>query len=274
MDHLVKFALYVRSLLSEYFVTDFSYQPSLVALKTSQGWGNFWTGLARGGDGSFSWVDESPYDFEFWLAGEPNAIDGDGEDCVEAYYVTAEWNDAFCSEYKGAVCMVDKGRKPNFVQYNMIKNFPVIQSSPAPTGAPTTNPNSDGTTKHTEPWDTTPKHTEPWDTTPKHTEPWDTTPKHTEPWDTTPTQHNDIPTTPKSTTKGKPSSKCRSYTQETLVLGGMGGGAIAAIIIAVLIVGGLAGVMVVMLRSRDWDVRRLVPPQASAIFSSGDKTMD
>eukprot|EP00090_Calanus_glacialis_P023847 TRINITY_DN3698_c0_g1_i11.p1 TRINITY_DN3698_c0_g1~~TRINITY_DN3698_c0_g1_i11.p1 ORF type:complete len:817 (-),score=174.96 TRINITY_DN3698_c0_g1_i11:226-2388(-) len=227
-------------------------EANLVAQKASQvGWQNFWTGLARGGDGSFSWVDESPYDFEFWLAGEPNAIDGDGEDCVEAYYVTAEWNDAFCSEYKGAVCMVDK----------------VIQSSPAPTGAPTTNPNSDGTTKHTEPWDTTPKHTEPWDTTPKHTEPWDTTPKHTEPWDTTPkhtepwdttpTQHNDIPTTPKSTAKG-----------------GMGGGAIAAIIIAVLIVGGLAGVMVVMLRSRDWDVRRLVPPQASAIFSSGDKTMD
>ena len=87
-------------------------EANLVAQKASQvGWQNFWTGLARGGDGSFSWVDESPYDFEFWLAGEPNAIDGDGEDCVEAYYVTASWNDAFCTDYKGAVCMVDKGRK-------------------------------------------------------------------------------------------------------------------------------------------------------------------
>jgi hypothetical protein len=52
----------------------------------------------------------------------------------------------------------------------------------------------------------------------------------------------------------------------------MGGGAIAGIIIAVLIVGGLAGVMLVMLRSRDWDVRRLVPPRAAAVFSSGDKS--
>ena len=52
----------------------------------------------------------------------------------------------------------------------------------------------------------------------------------------------------------------------------MGGGAIAAIVIAVLILGGLAGVMAVMLRSRDWDVRRLVPPRASAVFSSGDRS--
>ena len=41
-------------------------------------------GLARGSDGSFSWVDESPYDVEFWFTGEPNTIDGDEEDCVEA----------------------------------------------------------------------------------------------------------------------------------------------------------------------------------------------
>ena len=77
---------------------------------------NFWTGgargwmeevflagLARGGDGSFSWVDGTPFDLEFWLEGEPNSIEGDMEDCVEAYYQTAEWNDAHCSDQKAWV---------------------------------------------------------------------------------------------------------------------------------------------------------------------------
>ena len=91
-------------------------EANLVAEKTSQtGWQNFWTGLARGGDGSFSWVDGTPYDLEFWLDGEPNSIDGDGEDCVEAYYVTAQWNDAFCTDYKGFVCMIDKCKEADHV---------------------------------------------------------------------------------------------------------------------------------------------------------------
>ena len=84
-------------------------EANLVAQKTSQGYQNFWTGLARGGDGSFSWVDGTPYDFEFWLDGEPNSQEGDYEDCVEAYYMTAQWNDAYCTDYKGVVCMIDPG---------------------------------------------------------------------------------------------------------------------------------------------------------------------
>ena len=34
---------------------------------------NFWVGLARGGNGSFAWVDGTPFDFEHWLDGEPNS---------------------------------------------------------------------------------------------------------------------------------------------------------------------------------------------------------
>merc|ERR1711936_261070 len=38
---------------------------------------NVWLGLTRAGDGSWSWVDESGLDFEFWADGEPN---GSGSD--------------------------------------------------------------------------------------------------------------------------------------------------------------------------------------------------
>ena len=41
----------------------------------------------------------------------------------------------------------------------------------------------------------------------------------------------------------------------------MGGGGIAAIIIAICVVGAVSAVLVVMLKNRDWDVRRLVPPR-------------
>merc|ERR1711915_275654 len=181
-------------------------EANLIAQKTSQnGYQNFWTGLARAGDGNFFWVDKSPFNFEFWLDGEPNSPGDDGEDCVEAYYVTAEWNDAYCSQQMGVVCMTDK----------------LPKSTPEPTEPPTTTPKSE------------------------------TTSRHTEPWESTPTQHNDIPTTPASTSNG-----------------GIGGGAIAGIIIGVLTVGALAGVFVVMLRNRNWDVRRLVPPRRATILSS------
>ena len=95
-------------------------EANLVAQKAIQvGYQNFWTGLARGGDGSFSWVDGSPYDFEFWLDGEPNSQEGDYEDCVEAYYMTAQWNDAACTDLKGVVCMTDKGIDYQTSNHNM-----------------------------------------------------------------------------------------------------------------------------------------------------------
>ena len=114
-------------------------------------------GLARGGDGGFAWVDGTPFDLEYWLDGEPNSnvsdnldlyhggeIDADvlscqgvdGEDCVEAYYMTAEWNDAYCSDLKGYVCMRSK--------------------LPEPTSAPT-NPPTEQPTKPTRPDETTAK---------------------------------------------------------------------------------------------------------------------
>jgi hypothetical protein len=42
---------------------------------------NYWVGLVRTATG-FEWTDGSPYDFEFWLDGEPNGYLG-GEDCIE-----------------------------------------------------------------------------------------------------------------------------------------------------------------------------------------------
>ena len=41
--------------------------------RTTDSGANFWVGLARGGDGGFSWVDGTPFDLEFWLDGEPNS---------------------------------------------------------------------------------------------------------------------------------------------------------------------------------------------------------
>ena len=109
-----------------------------ITQRTTGSGANFWVGLARGGDGGFGWVDGTPFDLEYWLDGEPNSsvsdnddlcldeeidldvLQGeDGEDCVEAYYMTAEWNDAYCTDLKGYVCMRSK--------------------LPEPTSAPTTN---------------------------------------------------------------------------------------------------------------------------------------
>jgi len=41
-------------------------------------------------------------------------------------------------------------------------------------------------------------------------------------------------------------------------------------VIGVLVIVGLAGVLLVMLRNRDWDVRRLLPPSRATVFSSQD----
>ena len=45
----------------------------LIMQRTTDSGANFWVGLARGGDGSFAWVDGTPFDLEYWLDGEPNS---------------------------------------------------------------------------------------------------------------------------------------------------------------------------------------------------------
>ena len=88
--------------------------------QTSQ---NVWLGLARGGDGAFSWVDGSGLDYEYWADGEPNGSGSDGEDCVEL--ITAwdgKWNDAACWDYKGIVCMANK-RESDSQEFYLFRNI-------------------------------------------------------------------------------------------------------------------------------------------------------
>ena len=69
---------------------------------------NFWIGLSRMHDGSFSWVDGSAFNFEHWADGEPNG-EVEGEDCVEMYTSNdAQWNDVICSDHNPFVCMTKR----------------------------------------------------------------------------------------------------------------------------------------------------------------------
>ena len=52
----------------------------------------------------------------------------------------------------------------------------------------------------------------------------------------------------------------------------MGGGGIAAIIIAICVVFAVSAVLIVMLKNRDWDVRRLVPPRLVEIVTPNNNT--
>ena len=56
---------------------------------------NYWIGLGRSGNG-FGWVDGSPFDFPYWLDGEPNGADND-EDCVEVYSCIVHVKCEMCS---------------------------------------------------------------------------------------------------------------------------------------------------------------------------------
>ena len=79
-------------------------------LAYSPSYTNTWIGLSRASDGSFSWIDRSAYDFEYWYDGEPNSNGSDGEDCVEIYsWSSAQWNDAHCSNaMNDYICMTNK----------------------------------------------------------------------------------------------------------------------------------------------------------------------
>ena len=55
-----------------------------------------------------------------------------------------------------------------------------------------------------------------------------------------------------------------------MIESGMGGGGIAAIVIAICVVFGVAGVLIVMLKNRNWEWRSLIPPRAATLLSTNN----
>merc|ERR1711936_910068 len=85
-----------------------------------------------------------------------------------------------------------------------------------------------------------------------------------------PTDH---PTKPDETTAKRPTYDPTEPTQDNGVDPtsgpGMAGGAVAGVVIAVIASVALAAVLVVMLRNRNWEVRRLLPASMQTSTSSG-----
>ena len=67
----------------------------------------------------FIWTDGTPTDYENWARGEPNdwqegqarcdpeAVVEGGEDCVEQYVQSMEWNDVSCDAERAYICVRD-----------------------------------------------------------------------------------------------------------------------------------------------------------------------
>ncbi|XP_070537335.1 macrophage mannose receptor 1-like [Ptychodera flava] len=68
---------------------------------------NVWIGLNRNKQGVFEWVDEQPVSYTNWAEDEPNGHIT-GEDCVEMFYHSGEWNDVDCYQKLGFVCKTQK----------------------------------------------------------------------------------------------------------------------------------------------------------------------
>ncbi|XP_035219073.1 macrophage mannose receptor 1-like isoform X1 [Stegodyphus dumicola] len=63
-------------------------------------------GLGRRKDGSYAWVDNSPFDFTNWGIGEPDHSD---RNCVEMTVIDGKWNDIDCDEMRrGFICSISK----------------------------------------------------------------------------------------------------------------------------------------------------------------------
>ncbi|XP_071527696.1 macrophage mannose receptor 1-like isoform X2 [Panulirus ornatus] len=65
---------------------------------------SLWIGGRALMDSGFTWVDETPFDFDNWDKGEPNSM-YDAEDCVALYsHRQGYWNDQNCGYQQGHVC--------------------------------------------------------------------------------------------------------------------------------------------------------------------------
>ncbi|XP_033624558.1 macrophage mannose receptor 1-like [Asterias rubens] len=74
-------------------------------------------------EGKYTWSDNTPIDFENWVAGEPNDFNGE-EQCGELYAGDGKWNDANCGIDKNFIC------RKNVNSVNPITYAP----TPVPTG--------------------------------------------------------------------------------------------------------------------------------------------
>ncbi|CAH1779946.1 unnamed protein product [Owenia fusiformis] len=64
-----------------------------------------WIGMMRSRSGGFQWKDGSPLQYTNWGNGEPSDVNGtDGENCVELYGWNLKWNDLACDQKRGFVC--------------------------------------------------------------------------------------------------------------------------------------------------------------------------
>merc|ERR1712192_321710 len=81
------------------------------------------------------------------------------------------------------------------------------------------------------------------------------------------------PTKPDETTAARPTYDPTEPTQDNGIDPtsgpGLGGGAVAGVVIAVIACLALATLLVVMLRNRNWEVRRLLPASMQASTSNG-----
>ncbi|XP_069120617.1 macrophage mannose receptor 1-like isoform X2 [Argopecten irradians] len=196
----------------------------------SAGLQNVWIGMNKGLSDGFTWTDMTAVSFEAWAPGEPSDAKGsNNEECVEMYQSNGEWNDNNCFNTKGYIC---KAR--------------ALMLAAAPTPPPYT-PAPDTPAPYTPAPDTPPPYTPAPYTPPPYT-PAPVTPRPGTPRPGTPK-----PATQPSFVTFKPinghSQQQRSAPKTES--NGISGGAVAGIILGVIVVLGVAAVAAIFIKRRN-----------------------
>ncbi|XP_021354593.1 macrophage mannose receptor 1-like isoform X2 [Mizuhopecten yessoensis] len=194
----------------------------------SAGLQNMWIGMNKGLSDGFTWTDGTAVSFVAWADGEPSDAKGShNEECVEMYQSGGKWNDNNCFNNKGYIC-----KTPAIV--------PTIAATAAPVPPVSNNPPVN-----------TPFNPQ---NTPKPVQPYSPiTQRPVQPYSPTNPGRTQYPTMPPFLTY-KPHSG-HSQQQRATKTGnqsnGISGGAVAGIIIGVLVVLGIAAGSAIFIKSRN-----------------------